>query len=246
MLNNLINNLTKRQKIIIGIILQLFIIISLVATVNIILNTEKVRTFDADGDSGMDEVPDDLELVFREQLWSVVSTNVEGLDKSELSYSIRKDSYSANVEDGVGEAVFLVDVDSVKQTYRVSIVWSEESGSTPDDIVIDCPRKDEMKYPETVCHGMYNDSYSLDLYLPQDLIAVENGQEHYYGAVYEGENTNEIDAVLLVCDLDKARKLADDYLGTIPLDLSSYKINYEIMKDVDCLDDFDEEDDDDE
>ena len=97
-----------------------------------------------------------------------------------------------------------------------------------------------MKYPETICYGMYNNTYSLDLYLP-------------YAVYPEGHDPNDstplapnyiihgdefdktIDIEVSICDAEKFKQEAMDYLNSTPIKLNEYKINYNVNDvDVGC------------
>lgn len=80
---------------------------------------------------------------------------------------IRDDSYEEIVEDDIVSASFLLDIDSLKMTYDVAFSWSKDKKETlPDSVIVNCPPIYDMKYPETTCYGMYNETSSPELYLP--------------------------------------------------------------------------------
>lgn len=240
MFRTLWGNFSRSQKVVAIVMAQVVVILILVSCLMVAF---RPKTHVEVQDGGDNSIPEDSWTGMKNELWYLIQNNVEDVTRSKIDDAvIREGTYEETTEDDITTATFLLDIDSLKQTYSVTISWSN-TVKLSDGLAINCPRKDEMKYPETVCYGMYNDSYSLDLYLPHDLVVSENGKEYNYGAIYEGEDVNEIDTVLLVCDENKARKLADEYIASIPIDLSGYKINYEIMSDVDCFDEYDEEDD---
>lgn len=79
---------------------------------------------------------------------------------------------SGTVIDGDGEyrktTTFLVDIDSIKQTYVVRILESdvEMDGITAQ---IYCPKVSESKYPESECNGVYySDNKSIEYRLPYE------------------------------------------------------------------------------
>lgn len=236
MWRNLIKNLSKQQKIAIGVVVQLVVIILLAFTLKTVLGGEEIRTYDADGNGKLEGVPDELATAFRKQLWSVVSSMDSGLGESELEYTIREGSYQRTSEGGANAAEFLVDVDAVKQTYTVSVTWSDEKGATPAEILINCPPRSEMKYPDAMCYGMYDSTDSLDVYLPY---IVESPYEDAAPDIYISgdESTHTIDVEVSTCDVDGNKNKAVEYLRSTPLDLSKYTINYIINStDVECGD----------
>ena len=61
---------------------------------------------------------------------------------------------------------FLVDIPSVRQTYRVQVT---DGGGEMTDVpaYITCPKAEEMKYPDTECRGHYGStSAAVETYLP--------------------------------------------------------------------------------
>ena len=75
--------------------------------------------------------------------------------------SIREDtikvstSHSYNTQ--VTTSTFLVDIDSVKQTYKITIYNSTDE-ITDMPVQISCPQVSAMKYPDVECVGHYGDS----------------------------------------------------------------------------------------
>ena len=87
-----------------------------------------------------------------------------------------------------------------------------------------------MKYPETVCYGAYHNTYSLDLYLPH--LVYPEGRDGSSPAAPNYMITGDQDAKTLnimvsICDAEKFKKEAWDYLNTVPIDFSDYTVKYE-------------------
>lgn len=68
---------------------------------------------------------------------------------------IRDGSYFSIKTDDFDTASFIVDIDSLKASYKVSFAYPSEE-YTSINPVIDCPSLSDMKYPETECVGMYS------------------------------------------------------------------------------------------
>lgn len=236
----LINNLSRNQKIVIVLVLQIFVILSIVVLLQNVFNSEKDHMVDASANNVntaiAEDVPNDLEVSFEKTLWNVLSMNVDGLDENKVDYTVREGSYEFNDSDGASSATFLVDIDSLKQTYAVSIAWSGDNrkGSMPPDILINCPPLNQMKYPETVCQGMYNNTYSMDLYFPYDGYDADGNTVW----IIEGDDaTKTITIESSVCDLEKYNAEALDYIkkNTPYFNNPDYQIVYETnIIDVAC------------
>lgn len=234
--NSLYQNLSKNQKIGIFVVLQIFLIVVIAVSVNSVLNAEKPH-IKITNDNEIQNVPEDDVELFKKQLWEVVSENVEGADESVIDdATIREGTYKENKdEDGYHGAEFLIDIDSIKQTYAISITWSK-TNEVADSVYIGCPPQNEMKYPETTCKSMYNDTYSLDLYLPYSESTPYD--EEAKDIFIDGDEYSHIIYVQIVACGEQQTILknkADEYLKSIPTDLSEYTIDYNITSlDANC------------
>lgn len=64
---------------------------------------------------------------------------------------------------------FLVDIDSVKQTYEVKIIDTDEE-LTDLAVQITCPHVSKSKYPDSVCEGIYGDtSKKVEKHIPYEM-----------------------------------------------------------------------------
>lgn len=98
---------------------------------------------------------------------------------------------------------FLVDIDSIKQTYSVKIVESDENmeGVTAQ---IYCPKLSESKYPESKCSGLYySDNSSIEYRLPYEM-KLESGEKVLVKALdtvkKQGRWKNIVQVYLYSCD----------------------------------------------
>ena len=160
-------NLSKGGRIVLWVVLQLLVLIILVPIIlSFFQGKERIEI--ENGDSISSVVPESLIKSFKETLWELISDNVPDADRSVIDdVVVRDDSYEELVDGNAKSVTFIIDIDSIQQTFVVSIGWSEDLESGPDNnISINCPPINKMKYPGTVCYGMYNNTYSLDLYLP--------------------------------------------------------------------------------
>ncbi len=232
-------NLSKAQKIGVVAFLQIIFIAIMIVLFNFAIQPKShVGEIVSEDEIGL-PVPEKNVDMFKDALWGVISKNVKDVDQNVLNdVTIREGTYKEIEHESSTEAVFIIDIDSIKQSYTVSISWVAESGpGMYDNVSIECPPQNQMKYPETVCYGMYNNTYSMDLYLPYgvspDVPENTPAAPHYYITGDEDEKT--IDIMVSVCDVEKYKKEAMDYLNSTPLKLDEYTINYEINSvDVEC------------
>ena len=108
------------------------------------------------------ELSNDDFLRFRTRLAKVLAElGIIEDENMELDVTIRSDTYVE--KDGVTS--FIIDIDSLKATYAVAV---QHNDSSIDEVLINCPTIDLMKYPETICHGMNGDSTNIELNLPYE------------------------------------------------------------------------------
>ena len=154
MLSNLWQNLTKNQKIVFFALLQLVVIVVLVVALNTAFGTERQHV-EIENNDVLSNVPKSDRDLLDEQLWNLIQNNVAGVDRSVIDDAVVRDGTYKETNDGEGNlgATFLLDIDSIKQTYAISIVWTtNRSEIVADSVYVDCPPIDQMKYPETVCY----------------------------------------------------------------------------------------------
>ena len=69
---------------------------------------------------------------------------------------MRDGSYREYSDSGAANAVFLADIESIQQTYKIYFSWPVRGGeSFPDSISIECPLASETKYPDSKCIDPY-------------------------------------------------------------------------------------------
>lgn len=235
MFRNLINNLSKGQKIGIIVIAQIIIVAILGTILSFCLAPRQYASIEENETEKEIDLPEEAKKLVSDSIWLLVRAYVPDLNKNDINdIAIRDGTYEETVnEDGSVNVNFIVDIDSLKQTYTVSTGWTENR-DVIFDVTIDCPSQDLMKYPETICYGTYNNTYSLDLYLPYSVYPESgDGAPNY---MINGDEANKtIDIMVSACDAEKYKKEAMDYLRSTPIKLDEYTINYEVNSvDIDC------------
>ena len=238
----LYHNLSKSQRIGLLVLSQVLVVIIVVLMLQPVFREKEHVEVTQESDEIAAEIPMEAWKNFQSTLWQLISDTVDTVSKSVIDDAvIREGTYKKIVNGGAQSVNFIVDIDSIKQTYAVSIGWSDNIALYgPDNVSIECPPKQEMKYPETVCYGMYNNTYSLDLYLPHavypegyDVNSDEPVAPLYI--IHGDESSKTIDVEVSMCDVEKYRKEALDYLNSLPISIDDYKINYQVNEvDVDC------------
>ncbi len=211
-LRNLRQNLTKQQKIGILIAAQVLFIVIIIVVVNLIFQPRS--HVEIKNDNLISGVPASEQTYFKEQLWNIVSANYSNVDRSVIDDAVIRDgSVSSEFDEAtqIHSTSFIVDIDSLELTYNVTIQWSTKE-QLPDTVMINCPPMNDMKYPGTICRGMYDSTYSFDLYFPY-YGDREFGGETYTAYEIDGdETTKTITITSSVCDPDKYNAEALEYL----------------------------------
>ena len=230
MLRTFWNNLSKAQKIGFLTLVQLFVVVILVLLVQSFMKEKAYVEMENQSVSEYN-IPKNAEEFIAENIWSIVSSKVADVSSNDIKdVVIREGTYKETQnEDGTVSASFIVDIDSLKQTFTVGVGWSKD-GKTVYEPIIDCPPLALMKYPETVCYGAYHNTYSLDLYLPH--LVYPEGRDGSSPTAPNYMITGDQDSRFLkimvsICDVEKFKKEAWDYLNTIPIDFSNYTVEYE-------------------
>ncbi len=240
-LRSLNANLSKGQKIGAFVLVQAIVIIIMIVTVQSATQPKERIAIEEPEDNIATDIPSENIDLFKETLWDLISQKSNTVDKSVINdVVIREGTYVETEHEFGTSAEFLIDIDSIKQTYKVTIGWAKDGHKDEyyDDVVIDCPPISEMKYQETVCYGMYNDSYSLSLYLPYIIESPYKDKYSYAGHelyIDGDEQSHTITVVLNPCsNADEYREKAKDYLKTIPK-IQDYQINYVTNNGVDVV-----------
>ena len=150
------------------------------------------------------------------QLYRVILLNPD-IKNSEISDAVLRDnSYSEETKDGITTANFIVDIDSIKQSYTISFSWSETE-ELSDSILIECPNIFESKYPNSYCIGMYTTSDSPELYLPYQGTTNSGVSYQINFKFYTGDEPF-IEVSTKDCqNLNEAKAAAEVWLNTTPL-----------------------------
>ena len=229
MFRNLLRNLTKKQKIIILIVAQILFAIILIVVINMIFKPRShIDTVDNSG--VLKNIPSAEIELYEQALWNIIEEGVPGVESSVINdVVVREDTYNQEESEVTGDiqyqASFIVDIDSIEQTYEIVLGWTRK-GETVDPI-IQCPPMNEMKYPGTICVGSYDTTYSFWHYLPY----YENNENDYTVWEIDGDDaTNTITVISSVCNPEKYNAEALEYIknNTPYYNNPDYLIKYEV------------------
>lgn len=147
----------------------------------------EVEGYDSLGLSISAEMKEDLGA----QLYYLLKNHFDSVDDSGVIVgAIRPETANYTIEDSVEVVSFIVDIDEFEQTYNVTLSWSD-SYEMDDGILIECTKKALSKYPQAKCYGMYTNSDSIGLYLPNEL-TLDSGEQIIMEYGYTNEDGKEI------------------------------------------------------
>ena len=225
-------NLSKIQKIGLVAVLQVSMIVILVLLVQTFTAEKSHVEIESQSvsEAGM---PKKAEEFISQNIWSIIKSRVADVTQNDIdAVVIREGTFETSEnEDGTIAAKFIVDIDSLKQTFTVGTGWSKD-GREVYETIVDCPPLELMKYPETVCYGAYHNTYSLDLYLPYTVYSEGRGSSSSPSApnilITGNQDTKTLNIMVSTCDEERFKKEAWEYLNTVPIDFSDYTVNYRI------------------
>lgn len=152
----------------------------------------------------------------REQMLGVIRDNTENFDSTVVYRGVATD-YRETSEGKTTTANFVVDFDSILESYKVAVTWPDPDDGSPN-IIISCALLDG-KYPETSCMTETNSSSDIVGYLPytgEDAV----GEKYKITANYDGGNLYlEIKSN---GDIEQAVTAAKEWLKKLDFDPDDY------------------------
>lgn len=152
-------NLSKKNKRFVGVAAGVFLLLIIVIIILMVYQRHLYRLETVEVSNYPSALPSDMRENLEMQLRRLLALNFNAPGDALISAKIRNDAYTID-ENEIVTASFLVDIDDYKQTYSVIMNWSD-TVEVSDGILISCPEKSLMKYPEADCIAMYDDSQDL-------------------------------------------------------------------------------------
>ena len=96
--------------------------------------------------------------------------------------------------------------------------------------MITCPPMNNMKYSGVICYGMYDSTYSFNLYFPYEGYQKLNGEDYLSYTIDGDDSSKTITITSSVCDPEKYNAAALEYIQdeTPFYNNPNYKIQYEV------------------
>ena len=211
-------NLKDWQKV--GVVLGFLTLIAVivVAIVAIINSEPKVEiSFSEEVD-----IPGGELKRVRAKLVNVIRNNTIDFD-SGIVYKGSARDYTESSVDDFKTANFVVDFDSISESYAVSVTWPNPDDGAPN-IIISCPLLNS-KYPETPCFTEVNSSSDIVGYLPYSG-KLASGEEYKIVGRYDDNGELYVEVQVNSCGnetiMDMALTAAREWIFKIYLNPDDY------------------------
>ena len=153
----------------------------------------------------------------REKLVDVIHNNTTDFNSKTIYVGDARD-YKETTADKTTTANFIVDFDSISQSYAVSVTWPDLDDGLPN-VTISCPLL-KSKYPKTLCKTEVNSSSDIIGYL-QYKGELTSGKDYKITAKYDnGKLYLDIDTD---GDANEAMEASKKWISSIGLNPDDYK-----------------------
>jgi hypothetical protein len=153
-------SLNKKPIIVAVIIFTLFVILPIIITV---LTSGQINNQIIIGnyDKYVKSLPQDRRTAINEALYNIVKSSPASKKADVVKDAvIREGSYteSYNKSSNIYSSTFIVDIASIKQSYKVIFSWSKNANTVLNGDVLrfDCLPKDQLKYGDFKCNEILN------------------------------------------------------------------------------------------
>ena len=214
-------------KAVIGIFVVGITIIIICAMINIALDVKPLEF------SNFDQIESSLSggevHELENYLWQSIqeSEGIENVDQT-LEVLVRPSSYEEKESDAIKKYSFLVDVDALKATYKISFSFAEKQSfyERPD---ISCPAPELMKYPDTYCRigRTSTTSATIGSYLPAEF-RLGSGELVVVSVGYNDEGKDYLNVRVSSCGnnevINSARENTKQWISSHGFDAEQYDI----------------------
>lgn len=222
--------LTKKARLVIGVIVGLLVFIVVFGIVRELVVKPRLEIYNM-GQSELKlsgRVFDSL----KNYLWSGLQSNIWfDEDKTGVRVLIRPSSISIVENEETKDYDFLIDVDEYKATYRILFTIYKERGieELDDSPLMICPKKELMKYPETECDDteMEIDEDGIEAYLPETF-DLNTGEYVIVTSVEDEEDALEVTVSSCGEDetiIERTHAKVIEWIQSLGLDEDEYSIN---------------------
>lgn len=168
MLKDSLKNISTKNKVIItvaSVIVLLFII-----TLPFLFQNKKLESVNMSGSpTNNSPTPEDYLNKSKDTIWETIKT-IDGTSRTDVDNAVvRANSFSESKKNNTTTTSFLVDLDSIHYSFKISFTWK----TTPDKdfsnttISLKCPDKSEIIYTDTACPASVSKNQVED-YLPHE------------------------------------------------------------------------------
>jgi hypothetical protein len=232
-IQNLIQNSSRQAKIIFFTLLFGFILIACISIFFLTRTNEETSSHIYIEDfSSYTSASDGYRRYSEELIWQVLQ-KLDNIPTEEISNAkIREDSFSEQTSDDIVVTSFLVDLESLHYTFRITFNWDQKAKQASKDpaISINCPTPEEIIYPDTKCP--LEITLQLRNYLPHEEYLSDGTQINLtlqrYATYQNHANETYLDVSLPTCNnyeqLLEAKNITQKWLNSLALDSSNLRI----------------------
>lgn len=226
-------SLSKQAKIFLFSTLGLFLIILIISITSILSQKDSGSDYiRIDNFSENTSAPNGYRRYIEDTIWQTIAQQ-DGVTREDLaSATIRQGSTTGQVDNDITTTSFLVDIESLHYTFRITFNWNQKTNKIPTDpyISVTCPKPEEVIYTETRCP--IDATLQLRDYLPHELTLSDGTQinltlERY--AEYQNHGNEQYLFVSLpTCNnynqLLESKEITERWLNSLYADMSNLRI----------------------
>lgn len=147
-------NITRRNLVVLALVAFVLLVVALSLAIKYFVdNSSRVAVKNTRDINGL--IDDNDYQKMKTSLHKLLEDKYGISKDTVVDATIRESSYNDRTNGNEGAISFLLDIDSLKLTYNVSII---HSSSSHFDISFGCPKLSASKYPETFCIATDNHS----------------------------------------------------------------------------------------
>lgn len=201
------NFLKQHFKIIVSILVVILVVIVSIPVVSYFANKSY---FPLKNENLISKIPSNDVNSLKHYLEKVLSQinhdNVRDAIIREDSITISDQKYE---NDTFHQASFLIDIDSIQQTYQVNMTWYDtKKGYEGERLQISCPKISDSKYPDSECNSPSGTSHNVDLHLPYET-KLSSGEKLYVKNTTIERNGKTLQIYLYSCDNDNSNSTTE-------------------------------------
>lgn len=225
-------NPSKKAKIVLLSLAVIFALVIIISVIALIIPKNPSTHIHIDNFSEITSAPDEYRKLIEDTIWNTIQNHSEITQKDLSNATIRKGSSSEDTDGNLVTTSFLVDLESLHYTFRVTFFWNNSQKKVPSDptISVTCPSADEIIYDDFVCP--IDASLAIRNHLPHEETLKDGTQINLTLKRYDTYQNHAGESYLAIslptCNsynqLLEAKNLTEKWLGSLHLDASNLRL----------------------